>query len=80
MHKVVEKLISNATMIQNFISFISEIKSYASKPKVILTRFEERITSNPLYFWQVQLPCNNSNDATLLRKHFTLLKQFFLEV
>jgi hypothetical protein len=43
MHRVVGKLIFKATMLQNIISFcIFEIKTYASKQKVILTKFEEK--------------------------------------
>jgi hypothetical protein len=46
MHRVVGKLISNVIMMKNL---IFEIKSYASKPKVILTRFEEKTASDTLY-------------------------------
>jgi hypothetical protein len=42
--------------------------------KVILTKFEEKIISNRVYFQQVQLPCNNRNDAKILKEHFTFPK------
>jgi dihydroorotase len=49
MHRVVAKLIFKATMLPNLIHFISEIKSYASKQKAILTKFEKKNNFNPLY-------------------------------
>jgi hypothetical protein len=40
MHWIFEKLILKGAMSQNLIIF--EIKKYASEPKTILTRFEEK--------------------------------------
>jgi hypothetical protein len=50
MHRVVGKLILEATMMPNLISFVFEMKGYVSKLKAILIRFEEKRTSYPLYF------------------------------
>jgi hypothetical protein len=42
MHKVVGKFILKATTLQNLIRFYFIIKSYASKLKAILTKFEKK--------------------------------------
>jgi len=80
MHRVVGKLILEATMMPNLISFVFEMKGYVSKLKAILIRFEEKRTSYPLYFQQVYLPCNGPDDSNILREHFTFLKLKLFEV
>jgi hypothetical protein len=53
MHKYVGKLIFKEIMLRNLIFFMCEIKSYASKQKVISTIFEKKKRLQPLYFWQM---------------------------
>jgi hypothetical protein len=66
MHKVFGKLIFKGIMLQNLISFyIEKIKSYASKLKVILTRFEGKKTiSTPSIFGK----CSSLATAPIMLK------------
>jgi hypothetical protein len=54
---------------------IFEIKSYASKQKIILTKFDKKTNSStPSTFGKCSSPCSKPNDVEIFREHFTLLK------